>query len=386
MKTFDWSSKENYILINPSYPLNFRQLVQKLLNNILVEGHFWIGTSGTTEFSFTKWVALSKQSILTSALAVNKHLNSNSSDVWIHTLPDFHVGGIGIWARAHLTGAKVIDYKTLFNKWDPNKFYNLCSETMPTCSALVPAQLFDLVKNKLRAPKSMRACVIGGGALNENLYFQARELGWCPLPSYGFSECASQVATASLESLEDSIFPKMQRLSHILDLDVNDQKKLKVKSNSLLSYCAFASEKEFSYYDPKVEGWYQTEDVVEIGDKGKFLNPLGRLDDFIKIGGESVNVSILNELLEKIKLSISFKDDCAILPFPDIRLGHVIHLVITKDVDELTLDKLIAEYQKNTLPFEKIRKVHYVKQIPRTELKKLQTKKLLSEIMSKDRP
>ena len=383
MKTFDWFSKENYILINPSHPSNFHQLVEGQLNKIPIEEHFWIGTSGTTESSSTKWVALSKQSILNSAIAVNKHLQSNFSDIWIHTLPDFHVGGIGIWARAYLTGAKVIDYKTLFNKWDPTNFYSLCLETMPTCCALVPAQLFDLIKNKFRAPTSMRACIIGGGVLNQSLYFQARELGWCPLPSYGFSECASQVATASLDSLDDSVFPKMKILSHIVNVELNDQRKLKVKSNSLLSYYAFVNETEFSYFDPKVEGWFQTEDVMEIGDKEDFLNPLGRLDDFIKIGGESVNVSILNELLENIKLAVSFTGDCALFPFPDTRLGHVIHLVVSEDVDELILKLVIAEYHKSTLPFEKIRKVHCLKQIPRTELKKLKTKKLLNEIMSK---
>ena len=43
----------------------------------------------------------------------------------------------------------------------------------------------------------------GGGALDPSLYKQARDLGWPLLPSYGLTECGSQVATASLSSASD---------------------------------------------------------------------------------------------------------------------------------------------------------------------------------------
>ena len=42
----------------------------------------------------------------------------------------------------------------------------------------------------------------GGGAVSDELYRDARALGWRVLPSYGMTECCSQVATALSDSPE----------------------------------------------------------------------------------------------------------------------------------------------------------------------------------------
>src|ERR1700685_3894693 len=102
-----WDDPETYVLINPKIPAGESEQIKNGLTHFApLVGHFWLATSGSS--GHLKWVALSKAAVLASATSVNRHLESSSKDVWLHALPDFHVGGLGIWARAHLSGAKVV--------------------------------------------------------------------------------------------------------------------------------------------------------------------------------------------------------------------------------------------------------------------------------------
>ena len=105
-----------------------------------------------------------------------------------------------------------------------------------TLSALVPAQIHDLVEAELHAPESLRAIVIGGGALSPTLYARARALGWPLLPSYGLSELCSQAATAPLSSLDEvlSDMPAPELLSHV-EAKLGDDDRLCLKSPALFS-------------------------------------------------------------------------------------------------------------------------------------------------------
>src|SRR5438045_3187840 len=80
-----------------------------------MRAHLFVVTSGST--GTFKIVALSKQAVLASAIAVNERLVATNRDIWCRVLPLFHVGGLGILARAHVSGARVIE-----REWDPQSF------------------------------------------------------------------------------------------------------------------------------------------------------------------------------------------------------------------------------------------------------------------------
>ncbi|MBO9667514.1 MAG: AMP-binding protein, partial [Bdellovibrio sp.] len=200
-----------------------------------LQGHVWIATSGSTAESTrsTKLVALSKKSLMASAQSVNQHLQATAQDVWTQVLPHFHVGGLGIEIRAELSGAKVI--KALKDgKWDPEFFYQTVLAEKCTLSALVPTQVYDLVERNYSCPSHLRAIVVGGGALDGALFDRARALGWPLLPSYGMTETASQIATASLQSLQNLEYPAIELLSHA-DARTNAEGFLEVTSLSLFT-------------------------------------------------------------------------------------------------------------------------------------------------------
>ncbi|WP_059359118.1 AMP-binding protein [Parachlamydia acanthamoebae] len=372
----DWFSPQNEILINPKYSkLIHEKIAAALQNNVHLESHICVATSGSTAqvCEFPKMVLLAKESVLISAQAVNFHLEANQSDRWIHALPDFHVGGLGIWARSLLSKARVHIFQ---EKWNPFAFYECVVKHAGTLTALVPTQIFDLVMHKLSAPPSLRAIVVGGGKLTESLYLQARSLGWCVLPSYGLTECASQVATAGLDSLKSMHYPSLSLLSHVEASIYAD--RIALKSPSLLTAYLESSRGDIRIIDPKRDGLFQTEDRGAI--VGQTLEIFGRDQNFFKIGGESVDFANLEKILEQVKMRLQICFDVALIPFPDERLGHVIHFVT--DAEYQQVRQLVEIYNISVLPYEKIRKVHCLPFLPRSATGKLLRGNLVNIIES----
>lgn len=368
MKNLDWESDQTQVLVNHRLPAaDQQQFTRVLLEEVSLKGHIWVATSGSSaDTKGIKWVALAKEAILASAQAVNSHLLSTHLDIWISPLPDFHVGGLGIWARSFLSGASVVDFKAYQDKWCPCEFHRKANESQATLTALVPTQVYDLVMQRLPAPKSLRAAIIGGGALHPALYAQAVELGWRLLPSYGLTECSSQVATAQLDSWSQSGFPELHILPH-LQVSIDDDGLICLKGPSILTGYAFTRGGKVVFLDPKKAGWFQTEDRGCL--HGSALEVWGRRSSFVKVGGESVNVRHLEMILEEAKLELSLSADVVLLALPDERLGHAIHLATNTHSNDI--QTLIRVYETKVMPFEKIRHVHYLKYIPRTPLNKV---------------
>jgi len=324
----DWVGDESHVLLNPRIPEEERQRLESFVTGL--PAHVWLATSGTT--GALKLTALSKRALLASAAAVNRHLQSDANDVWLCVLPTFHVGGLGIHARAFLSGARVV------TEWSDDV----------TLASLVPAQVSDLVRDRRTAPQSLRAVVVGGGAMSEELYREGRALGWPLLPSYGMTECCSQVATATLES------PELVLLDHV-EARIEEDGRLALRSEALLT--GYASEDGF--VDPKIDGWFVTEDVASV--EGRTLRVEGRRGDFVKIGGESVDLSRLDRILAGIGA------DAAVVAIPDERLGHVIALAIASGDP----DAIANAFNAHVFPFERARSIIPVREIPRTPLGKI---------------
>jgi O-succinylbenzoic acid--CoA ligase len=100
----DWRSDESHLLLNPRMPREERRRLESYV--VPLKAHVWLATSGTS--GALKLTALSKKALLASAASVNRHLQSYSKYVWCCVLPTFHVGGLGIYARALLSGARVV--------------------------------------------------------------------------------------------------------------------------------------------------------------------------------------------------------------------------------------------------------------------------------------
>lgn len=356
--TVDFSSDETHLLLNPRLADADRRALERLAAEVpALRAHVWMATSGTT--GALRLVALSKRAILASAAAVNWHLGTTPDDIWLNVLPTFHVGGLGIEARGRLSGSRVIE-----SAWDARQFIGTIAAEHVTLSALVPAQVRDLAELGEPSPSSLRAIVVGGGALPLDLYSAVRALGWPVLPSYGMTEACSQIATAVGES------PDLKLLPH-MEARVEEGQRLAFRGPSLLTgYASFDREGYAAFVDPKVDGWFISQDLGSVD--GEVLRVFGRAGEFVKIGGESVDLGRLDAILDSVRKDL----DAAIIAMADDRLGHVIQMATTGS----NFAGVVNAFNERVLPFERIRAVRRVAVIPRSPLGKLLRARLVSEL------
>lgn len=371
---YDWENSDSHLLVNPRYSQSDQECFQEILKESEhLPGHIWLSTSGS---SAKKWVGLSKKALLLSAGSVNAHLESDKTDCWINPLPDFHVGGLGVWARAQLSRAKVADFKLNHDKWSAPFFYDFLDHMKGTLTSLVPTQLSDLVALGRKAPSSLRAVIVGGGALSSHLYESAIALQWPILPSYGLTECASQVATAPLFSWKNNQIPPLIMLPHFKGK--TNEGRLSFFGDSLLTtYAIFDSKKKCRLIDPKENGWFLSEDRGHIDHENVIC--YGRADTIVKVGGENVDLAHLEMQLQNLMSQLKLPFEAALVATEDDRLGCCIDLVSTaKEIS--SLHHLVERFQKNVLPFERIRRVLLLPILPRSPLGKLMQNEIKKSI------
>lgn len=364
--------KQNQLFLNPRLPDADRDVFERAWNE-LVEGRFLgqmgIATSGSSGDARGRLIILSKTALEASARAVNERLASGPHDVWFQSLPNFHVGGLSIRIRAELSGAHVAE--SMLKTWDVRGFGEELTRAKATLLSLVPTQVFDLVRADLRAPPGLRAVIVGGGRIESELYQQACALGWPLLLSYGLTECSSQVATAS--SPGD---PRLRPLKHV-EIRIGAGERIEIRSPALLSgqICFDVPDGAPRLLEFPAGSWFRTEDCGHLEEDGS-LTVLGRSGDFVKIGGEGVAMGRLEDRLERLRRELHFQEDAAVLAANDERLGAVVVLLTTATKERA--ERLRENFNRDILPFERIREIHFLAELPRSPLGKLLRKQALS--------
>ena len=219
--------------------------------------------------------------------------------------------------RAALSGTRLKS----FRRWDAPDFAQLASECGATLTSLVPTQVQDLVEAGVRAPRSLRAAVVGGGPLPEALRLRGDHLGWPLLPSYGLTEAASQVATALPEAGHLDWLPL---LSHLTARSAATG-VLELRGASLLTgWLVFSEDGSSRWEDPKSsDGWLRSSDRAEV--RGREIRVLGRIDDLVKIRGELVDLGALERAVQD---RVTGGDVC-LQARPDQRNGFVLSLLVS---------------------------------------------------------
>lgn len=364
--TIEWESDQSLVLIHPLLPRETQNLLaQAVAPYGEMRGHLWVASSGTE--NFPKMIALSKEAFLLSAQAVNFHLQIEKEHSWLNILPLFHVGGLGIHARTFLSKSAIFDMSE--KPWDPVNYVKMLGKLDISHSSLTPTHVYDLVHLQLPAPKKLKAIIVGGGELSDTLHEKALSLGWPLLKSYGMTEACSQIATA-LTSDRDA---HLSILKHV-EISIDADNFIGIKSAALLTGYVCGNDPLRRLIDPKIEGWFKTQDKGELRDG--VVKVYGRGAHFMKIAGESINFSELETKWENIKLNHRCHLDCALIDLPDERLGRVVCLAVARSHGPINLDPLLAEFRKQVLPIAKIRAVHQVDALPRTELYKLKKSEL----------
>ena len=319
-----------------------------------LSGHLLFSTSGSS--GGRKWVALSRQALLASASMVNEYLSADANDRWLMALPDFHVGGMGILARCYDTGSELL---RLAGKWDPELYRSTADSEGISLSSLVPAQLYDLVDQELHAPQSLRAVMVGGGRLSDRVYEQALKLGWPVMETYGMTETCSQIATATPGSRDLVILPGWQT-------KISDRHCLSIKGAALLTGYVLCSGDVCEFVDPKQDGWFTTEDVVQC--EAGNIRVQGRVDRCVKVLGELVNLSEVESKVEVAAVGGLPAGSLAVVALPDKRKGYKLILCGEQSCD---LNGILKVYNVESHPVERLDGVCVLSEIPRSPLGKV---------------
>ena len=359
-----WESGDCRVLAPPHLEQEGGELGRKLAGEDAVV----FATSGSC--GLPKWVLFRRAALLSSAEAVNRHLQVTSDDRLLVPLPLYHVGGFGMAARAYVAGCALRRFP---GSWDALRFAEELEKQECTLTSLVPTQVHDLVACELKAPSSLRAVVVGGAGMDEREGQAARDLGWPLLQSYGMTEAASQVATDLPGNLSQDFRVAPLSILSGWECRVGENGCLQLRGKALFEcYLQWENGQMCRNGKKDGEGWFASSDLVEL--RGTELTMRGRADRRIKILGELVDVQALEGELR----ALLEKGEVHVLPVPDGRRGWRLLPVVEQGSGEV--GHFVRILNQRMPGFSRLEPVCVVERLPRTDLGKIDVAVLREEI------
>jgi O-succinylbenzoic acid--CoA ligase len=336
---------------------------------------FTSGTSGKP-----KGVELSFQNLKASFENSNTILNQDINDIWIATLPFYHIGGFSIIIRALLSGASLSIPPGLNTQYLADEIIR----RKPTLLSLVSTQLKRLLELGIKPNAPLKGVLLGGGYIEELLLDKAIKDGWPAIKVYGSTETSSLVTYLDCNKEKNYKSSGGKPLANNRVFIVNDRKEplphnykgeIAVKSDS----CAkgyYNNPKETS--EKFSEGIYYTGDTGFINEDG-FLFIDSRRDDLIISGGENINPIEIETVLK----GYPGIQNVTVFGLEDKEWGHIVSAaIITNPGSNISEYELKEFLMKEIASYKVPRKFYFVKEFPLSPLGKIQKEKL-KEIVRK---
>ncbi|ELY69287.1 class I adenylate-forming enzyme family protein [Natrinema versiforme] len=149
---------------------------------------FTSGTSGEP-----KAVRLTVGNLVASATASAFRLGVDPSDRWLCCLPMYHMGGLAPVIRSVLYGTTVV----IQREFGPESTARALAEHDATGVSLVPTMCKRLLDAGWEPTDALRFVLLGGAPASDDLLERCRDAGVPVSPTYGMTETASQIATAT---------------------------------------------------------------------------------------------------------------------------------------------------------------------------------------------
>ncbi len=343
-------------------------------------------TSGSS--AAPKAVVLTNANHAASAAASRVRLGHGRRDVWLATLPLFHIGGLAILTRSALEGSEV----ALEPAFDTERAVDALARqprrgAAPTMVSLVPTMLARVLDQMTQAASPALRCVLVGGApLSPALGQRALDAGLPVTPTYGMTEACSQIATGVPGSTDAARGVAGRPLGGvrvgILEADAEGWGEVCVRGATVMrGYLRSPDERAASAGDGTGEddaidesriagGWFRTHDRGRFDEEGN-LAIAGRCDDVVITGGENVSPVEVEQALEQHP-SVA---ESLVLGEPDDEWGErIVALVVARDGASPDSDELQAWCRERIAAYKVPRDLRFVKELPRTATGKLKRK------------
>ena len=330
----------------------------------LLPGHkaVYIFTSGST--GKPKAVEHTVQSLIAAFNSGNKFLGYNPNDLWLLSLPLFHISGLSVFIRTMLSGAALVISES---GSVPDIIQAVSNHPVTICS-LVPTQLKKLIDSDATPPKSLRFSLIGGGKAEVSLLQKGSH--WQPCPVYGMSETGAFITALKPEIVN----LKKGSAGYILDgvqinilndemepVGGNEIGEISIKSAALFSGY-FNNEKEST--EKLLNGYFLTGDLGYIDEDG-FLFITGRKIEVINSGGEKIHPKEIEGLI----LSLGSINECCVIGIPHPVWGEAVTAVVSCKEGVLLTENDILRILYKTLPSYKIpKRIIVLPELPKSAL------------------
>ena len=303
--------------------------------------HSIIHTSGTT--GTPRAVELSYANHHASAMASAEHLGVEEDDRWLVVLPLFHVGGLAVLLRSAIYATTAVVHQ----RFDPTRVREALAEGDVTLASLVPTMLARVRAAGLeRGSPALRAILLGGGPIPDELLGWTLAAGLPVSPTYGMTETASQVVTAPPGERAGLPLPGVE-------LNIGHDGEIMVRGPMVARGALSA------------DGWLHTGDRGHIDAEGR-LHVDGRLKEIIVTGGENVAPIEVEEAL----LSHPAVADAGVVGVPDPEWGEAITAFVVLS-GEVTGEELRDWARERLAPHKVPKRVEPVTDLPRNAAGKL---------------
>ncbi|MFC7203726.1 o-succinylbenzoate--CoA ligase [Haloferax namakaokahaiae] len=320
-------------------------------------------TSGTT--GAPKAVRLSMGNILSNAVASSFRLGLSRTDRWMVTLSLHHMGGIGPVLRSPLYGTAIV----LREGFDAGSTADDIDKYDVTGVSLVPTMLKRMLEKRGTLSDSLRVVLLGGAPAPDELIERCRDYSVPVYPTYGMTETASQIATATPDEAFDAV-GTVGRPIFFADLWVVDEDGNVVESGDPGEIVVSGPSVSSGYYDnPEATEEAFSELGLHTGDIGYrdedgLLYVLNRKDDRIITGGENVDPGEVVDVLRRFP-SI---DDAVVVGIPDVEWGERVAALVVPTDAEMELDRTAVEdfCREHLAGFKIPRLIEQADELPRT--------------------
>ena len=328
-----------------------------------------VHTSGTS--GVPKGATLTAGNIFYSATASAYRLGVLPDDKWLCTLPLYHVGGLSIILRACLYGITV----DLRERFDLETVNHALAHEGVTLVSLVPTMLYRLLEHGTPEKwSSLRCVLLGGAAATADLLERCAAYNIPVATTYGLSEAASQVATASpeLAARKPGTVGKPLLFTRVRVVDENDDDQPVGEYGEVVVSGPTVMQEYYNHADATAktlrDGWLHTGDIGYLDEDGD-LWLVQRRSDLIVTGGENVYPAEVEAVLR----SHPAVKDVAVVGVSDPEWGQQVAAAVQRiDGAALTEEDLIAYSRERLAGYKHPRRILFVAALPQTGSGKIQ--------------
>ncbi|MDQ0430387.1 O-succinylbenzoic acid--CoA ligase [Planomicrobium stackebrandtii] len=326
-------------------------------------------TSGTT--GHPKGVRQTAENHFSSAVSSALNIGIAPDDVWLCSVPLFHISGFSILMRSLIYGMGV----RLYEKFDAERSAEeICKGTvthMSVVGVMLERILSHVEESRSHASTGFKAVLAGGGPIPVAYIKRAEKCGIPVLQTYGMTETSSQTTTLQSADAERKMGSSGKPL-FLYEVKIDDTQKPGDTGEILIrgpqvtpGYIG-----RFNDRNAQEDGWLHTGDIGYLDAEG-FLYVVDRRSDLIVSGGENVYPAEI----EKVLLSHPAIREAGVCGAASEKWGEVpvAFVVLNK---KATADELLTYCREQIAPYKVPKRLSFVEALPRNASNKLLRREL----------